>query len=87
MDLLNKIKSQKITCGVIGLGYVGLPLAVEFAEAGLSVIGFDIDKKKMDLANKGFSYIKDVKSSDLKKCIKAKNIRILENAERLLVNV
>ena len=47
MDLLKKIESKQAKLGVIGLGYVGLPLAVEFARAGFGVIGYDVDQKKV----------------------------------------
>ena len=49
----NLIRSRKAVVGVIGLGYVGLPLAVEFAKAGLDVTGFDVDQSKVDLLNSG----------------------------------
>ena len=47
---------------VVGLGYVGLPLAVEFAQAGFNVIGVDVDQRKVDTLNAGQSYIPDVKT-------------------------
>jgi len=51
--------------GIIGLGYVGLPLAIKFAESGAKVIGFDVDKEKTDSLNEGKSYIKHISSEDL----------------------
>src|SRR5205085_453429 len=51
--------------GVVGLGYVGLPLAVEFARAGFAAIGVDLDAKKVDAINGGESYIHDVPTDDL----------------------
>lgn len=63
--LLQKIANREIIAGVIGLGYVGLPLAVEKAKAGFKTIGFDIQKKKVDLVNAGNNYIGDVVDSDL----------------------
>lgn len=63
--LLNKIKNKELTMGVIGLGYVGLPLAVEKAKAGFKTIGFDIQKTKVDSVNNGENYIGDVVKSDL----------------------
>jgi len=65
MDLLNKIKNNKARIGVIGLGYVGLPLVIEFCKAGFSVTGFDIDQKKVDLLKKGKSYIKHIPASQI----------------------
>ena len=65
IDLLKKIKDRKIIAGVVGLGYVGLPLAVEKAMAGFKTIGFDIQKSKVDMVNAGHNYIGDVVDSDL----------------------
>ncbi len=64
--LLNKIKSKEITVGVVGLGYVGLPLAVEKAKAGYQTIGFDIQDNKVEMVNQGVNYIGDVVDSELK---------------------
>ena len=69
--LLKKISERKLTVGVVGLGYVGLPLAVEKAKAGFKTIGFDVQKEKVDLVNKGQNYIGDVVDSDLKKLVEA----------------
>ena len=55
--LEKKIKNKAAKIGVIGLGYVGLPLALEFAKTGFKVTGFDIDAEKVRKANKGASYI------------------------------
>lgn len=67
--LLQKIKCKEIKVGVVGLGYVGLPLAVEKAEAGFKTIGFDVQKEKVDMVNAGHNYIGDVVDSDLKKIV------------------
>ena len=69
--LLEKIKTKKARLGVIGLGYIGLPLAVEQAIAGFETIGFDIQQKKVDLLNQGCSYIGDVANEDLEKIVKS----------------
>ncbi|WP_221566988.1 nucleotide sugar dehydrogenase [Alkalihalobacillus sp. TS-13] len=66
-SLLDKILSKKATIGVVGLGYVGLPLAVEKAKAGYDVIGFDIQKKRTDMVNLGVNYIGDVVDEELVK--------------------
>ncbi len=58
--ILNKLNERSAVVGVIGLGYVGLPLAVEFGRAGLKVIGFDLDQSRVDAINNGRSYIPDV---------------------------
>ena len=63
--LLTKLKNKEAKMAVLGLGYVGLPLAVVFAEAGFDVIGIDPDQKKIDALNKGESYIPDVPTSDV----------------------
>jgi UDP-N-acetyl-D-glucosamine dehydrogenase len=69
MDLIEKIRSREARLSVIGLGYVGLPLLVEFARAGFEAVGVDVDEKKVNLVNEGVSYIKDVSSADLKDAI------------------
>ena len=52
-----KIKDKKAVVGIVGMGYVGFPLAVAFAEAGFKVLGFDVQKTRAELINKGESYI------------------------------
>ena len=69
--LLKKIKERTITVGVVGLGYVGLPLAVEKAKAGFKTIGFDVQKSKVDMVNAGHNYIGDVVDDELKKIVEA----------------
>ena len=59
-QLMNKIDQRTARLSVIGMGYVGLPLAVEFAEAGFEVVAYDVDQRKMDLLNQGTSYIEDI---------------------------
>lgn len=68
--LLNKIQKREIIVGVVGLGYVGLPLAVEKAKAGFKTIGFDVQSSKVDMVNAGKNYIGDVVDSDLDKLVK-----------------
>jgi UDP-N-acetyl-D-glucosamine dehydrogenase len=65
-QLRQKIENRSAKTGVVGLGYVGLPLAVELAHAGFSVIGIDIDQAKVDSLNRGESYIQDIPTSVLK---------------------
>jgi len=67
--LLDKIAEKKMTVGVIGLGYVGLPLAVEKAKAGFRTIGFDEQAVKVELVNQGHNYIGDVVDRDLKRLV------------------
>lgn len=60
--LLERIRTRRARCGVVGLGYVGLPLAVEFARAGFTTVGIDLDERKVRAINDGRSYIDDVPS-------------------------
>ena len=68
-ELLKKIKEKSIRVGVVGLGYVGLPLAVEKAKAGFETIGFDVQKSKVDMVNRGENYIGDVVDRDLNQLV------------------
>lgn len=68
--LLKKIYEKNIVAGVVGLGYVGLPLAVEKAKAGFKTIGFDVQKEKVKLVNSGHNYIGDVVDSELTELVK-----------------
>lgn len=67
--LLQKIKSKEIVASVIGLGYVGLPLAVEKAKAGFKTIGFDVQSAKVEMVNQGHNYIGDVVNADLEQLV------------------
>ncbi|NME94495.1 nucleotide sugar dehydrogenase [Clostridium cochlearium] len=64
-ELIKKLENKTAKLGVVGLGYVGLPLAVEKAKAGYEVIGFDVQEQKVEMVNKGHNYIGDVVDSDL----------------------
>lgn len=64
--LLEKINRNEVITGIIGLGYVGLPLAVNFAEAGVKVIGFDRNPEKVEKINRGDNYIKDIRDAVLR---------------------
>ena len=77
--LKEKLKTKKAKIGVIGLGYVGLPLAVEFAREGFSVVGIDNDPKKVQQINKGKSYITDVKGSIVSNLVKNRKLRATTN--------
>ncbi len=68
--LIDRINSKTAVIGIIGLGYVGLPLAVEVAKAGYDVIGFDVKKQKVRMANNGNNYVSDVCADDLSSVIK-----------------
>ena len=73
--LLKKIKNREIIVGVVGLGYVGLPLAVEKAGAGFETIGFDVNTKRVDMVNCGENYIGDVITENLKYLVEEKILR------------
>jgi len=69
--LEQRLRDKSALLGVIGLGYVGLPLAVEKAKAGYRVIGFDVQPHKVDMVNQGINYIGDVVDEDLAEIVKA----------------
>ena len=75
-DLEEKILSKKAHLGVAGLGYVGLPLALEFVHAGFKVHGIDIDGAKVQNINDGVSYVPDVKEEDLKAAVKSGHFEV-----------
>ena len=70
MNLIEKIDTRSAKVGVIGLGYVGLPLAMEFVKAGYNVTGIDIDENKIKSLNNGKNYINDVNDKNLKNAVK-----------------
>ncbi len=75
-ELENKILKKKAKVGIIGLGYVGLPLAVTFAKQGFKVWGIDINKDRVERLKKGESYILDVPASDVMEAIKDKKLAV-----------
>ena len=83
VDLQERIRSRRLAVGVIGLGYVGLPLAVEFALHGFDVTGFDVDAWKVAEIAAGRSYIGDVKTADVTKTVKAGTLRATADMSRL----
>jgi len=74
-ELVKKIEDKKAKLGVVGLGYVGLPLAVEKAKAGYQVIGFDVQSKKVELVNEGHNYIGDIVDSDLEELVESGSLK------------
>ena len=75
VNVRDKIRDRGARVGVIGLGYVGLPLAVEFAKKGFDVTGFDVDASKIDEINAGRSYIPDVRTEEVNACVDAGRLR------------
>src|SRR5262245_54451924 len=82
-DLLEGIRSRKARIGVIGLGYVGLPLVLRFGEERFSVIGFDIDPEKVSKLNAGQSYIHHIQSSRLETLLKSNQFEATSDFKRL----
>ncbi|MFL0247947.1 nucleotide sugar dehydrogenase [Candidatus Clostridium stratigraminis] len=74
-DLILKLKNRTAKLGVVGLGYVGLPLAVEKAKAGYEVIGFDVQESKVQMVNDGVNYIGDIVDEDLKKLVDTNRLK------------
>ena len=83
MNLKEKLEKRQAKVGVIGLGYVGLPLAVEFAKAGFDVTGFDVDAAKVAEINAGRSYILDVRTKDVESSVQAGRLRATTDMSKL----
>lgn len=82
-DFLKKINDKTAVVGIIGMGYVGLPLAIEFANKNFYTIGFDIDENKIPLLNTGKSYIKHIPEEKIKKVVDAKKFEATSDFSRL----
>lgn len=78
MKLIEKIDNKTAKIGVVGLGYVGLPLSVEFAKAGFNVVGFDTDLKKIQAVREGRSYIPDVSTEDVASLVESGKLTATE---------
>jgi len=83
INLMHKIKTKTARIGVIGLGYVGLPLAVEKAKAGFHVTGFDVQQKKVVMVNQGINYIGDVLDGDLKEVVEKVHLKASSNYDEI----
>lgn len=83
MNLLNDIRKRRAQVGVIGLGYVGLPLVLEFAKAGFPVTGFDIDPKKVGALEAGTSYIKHIPADRIKEAISTRRFSYTSDFSKL----
>jgi len=82
-NLEQKLRKRKAVVGIVGLGYVGLPLALAFSKAGFKVLGFDIQQKRVDWVNKGHSYIVDVDSKSLSAEIASKRLEATTDQSRI----
>ena len=82
-ELHNKIEGHRARLGVIGLGYVGLPLAVEMAEAGFQVTGLDVDRTKVNKINAGDSYIPDVATDALGEMVRAGRLQATQSFDTI----
>ena len=82
-NLEQKLRKRKAVVGIVGLGYVGLPLALAFSKAGFQVLGFDIQQKRVDWVNKGHSYIVDVDSKSLSSEIADKRLEATTDQRRI----
>ena len=78
-QLTEKISAKTARVGVVGLGYVGLPLAVEYAKAGYTVTGIDLQKSKVDQLNRGSSYIQDVPTDEVEALVKEGKLRATDD--------
>lgn len=83
MPLLQKIENKTATIGIVGLGYVGLPLGLEFAEKDFFVLGFDIDETKIPILNSGQTYIKHIKADRIKNAVDNKKFEATSDFSRL----
>lgn len=82
-SFIEKIKTKKVKVGIIGLGYVGLPLALEFAESGFYITGFDVDEKKILILESENSYIKHIPSERISKAIKSDRFKVTTDFTKL----
>src|SRR6266849_34093 len=82
--LEEKIRTRRARVGIIGLGYVGLPLAVEFAKAGVTVTGIDLSESKTARLNAGESYVGDVSNATLKPLVEAGKLRATSDFSAVL---
>ncbi len=83
MEIIKKIQEHTAQIGIIGLGYVGLPLGLEFAHKGFDVTGFDVDERKIPILNSGKSYIKHIAEDRIKKFVDSKKFRATSDFSKL----
>ena len=93
MNLKNKIENRDAQIGVIGLGYVGLPLAMEFVRAGFHVTGIDVDQEKVKKLNRGENYIQDIKDDSVKNAVEMNQLSatsdfsVIQNLDAIFICV
>ena len=83
MNILKKIKNKSAIVGIVGMGYVGLPLGLAFAAKKLHVLGFDIDFKKVTLLNKGKGYLKHINDGKISKAVNSGYLKATSDFSRL----
>ena len=83
MHILEKIKNKSVVVGIVGMGYVGLPLGLAFAEKKIKVLGFDLDEKKVKLLLQGKSYIKHINGKKIQEAVKSKKLTATTDFSRL----
>ena len=81
--LIQRINKKEVTVGIIGMGYVGLPLVLRFCEEGFQILGFDVDSKKVTALKKGKSYLKSIPSSRISQFIRSKLLDVTDDFSRL----
>jgi UDP-N-acetyl-D-glucosamine dehydrogenase len=82
-ELIHRIEKKKALVGVIGMGYVGLPLVLRFCEQGFRTLGFDIDPRKVAALKKGKSYIKTIPSSKIARAVRDGRFDVTDDFSRL----
>ena len=83
MHILNKIKDKSVVVGIVGLGYVGLPLGLAFAAKKIKVLGFDLDERKVKLLSQGKSYIKHINEKKIKEAVKSGRLKATTDFSKL----
>jgi UDP-N-acetyl-D-glucosamine dehydrogenase len=83
MEILDKINNKSVIVGIVGMGYVGLPLGLAFAAKNIKVLGFDLDEKKVKLLTQGKSYIKHISEKKIKDAVKSGKLKTTTDFSRL----
>ena len=81
--LIQRILQKEATVGIIGMGYVGLPLVLRFCEEGFRILGFDVDSKKVETLRKGRSYLKSIPSSRISQFVRSRHLDVTNDFSRL----